>query len=146
MYRTVEVSTEVYLVDLELVPVTVSVVYESGADRPLDIEAESRWVEQLAILYLRDVAGEHDREWLRDNASELGRELPEWARERAARLGLTVTEARVTAIGPPIVHPTMPAEFFEHMRSPGFTVVLRGYDRAQVDGQVARLLQMLALG
>jgi DivIVA domain-containing protein len=75
-------------------------------------------------------------------ADEMNRQMPAVLNERMTHYGVRVTGFVVTAIAE-APEPASHGEDFEFLREPRFSVVLRGYDRGQVDDLVERARQAL---
>jgi DivIVA domain-containing protein len=75
-------------------------------------------------------------------ADEMNRQMPAVLNERLAHYGVRVTGFVVTAIAE-ASEPASRGKDLEFLREPGFSVVLRGYDRGQVDDLVERARQAL---
>jgi DivIVA domain-containing protein len=114
--RSVEVTTDVYTADNAWLSVRASVT--------LTGDAEPRWVEDLAILVLRNTFGVLPDARVPDVEVDLAE-----VNVRAAALGIVVTRFAVTVLGPG-------SERVEPPPVPAFSVVLRGYVRRETDALV----------
>jgi hypothetical protein len=96
-------------------------------------------VQHALEFALRDDVGRQALDRALNSAAEFDRQLPARLSQLIAQFGIAVTGVEVTRIE--VAEPPKPD--FAFLRAPGFTVVLRGYDRGRVDELLERAQQVL---
>jgi SPFH domain / Band 7 family len=133
------VSTGAWTADSTWVAINATVSFAIAQPKLARYVDVYRLVEQALVFTLRDEVGRRSRDRALDGAPELSRELPARLSELVAQFGITVTGVDVTGIEVA----EAPKPDFAYLRAPGFSVVLRGYDRARVDELLERARQVL---
>jgi hypothetical protein len=140
----IQLSTGVWTIDNTWISVDATVSFEATDPTLMnrttaDVDTT---VKEAVVWSLRNAVGALPFAEALTCADEMSRQVPAVLNERMARYGVRVTEFVVTAIAE-ASEPASRGEDLEFLREPGFSVVLRGYDRGKVDDLVARARQAL---
>jgi len=131
--QALDVATVAYTADNELVAVDAAVEFDivDPVRAVYDISDHRQALEQAVITVLRNELG-----------VETGQDLRSQINERTAGFGIEVTEVNVTTTALPAEEAeAIRARARDNLRRPGFAVVLRGYDRQQVDDVLRRAIE-----
>jgi DivIVA domain-containing protein len=143
--RRHDVSTAVITADNAWVSINATAHYSIvGLARRVDEVYSRKTVETVAVYALRNLVGQLSSEQALNGPIEISRESLDTLNEQAAQLGVNVTRVEVTAVAPsPGEAEKAEAQFAATLRTPGFSVVLRGYDRGQVDDLLEHAAQAI---
>ena len=134
-----DMSTDVWTADNTWVTVSATVSFE--ITDPTAFANFYQAAEMTVTTALRNEIGARDLARTLDNAPEISRALPaRCAALLAGHGGIRVTSVEVTGI---LVAPDPPPVNFTFLRNPGFSVVLRGYDRKHVDALLERAVHAM---
>ncbi len=126
-----DVTTGVWTSDNSWVSISSTVSFDITDPERLDrtVGDAPGAVEQAVVLALRNAAGTSPLDQVLNSAEQLGGQLPAVLNARTADFGVVVTGVEVTGIA----QSQPPRPDVDFLREPGFSVVLRGYDRTRVD-------------
>lgn len=147
--QALDVSTTAYTADNVLVSIDTAITFHIVDPVPAvyHISDHRQAIEQAVLAVLRNDVGARGSEQVLHHPAEPSRDVRTQMNERTAGYGIEVTGFTVatTAVSPDEAE-AVRARAGDYLRAPGFTVVLRGYDRRQVDDILRRAVEALAAG